>query len=109
MDDLISRQAAIDTIMEEPSEVRYPAFYAEKIRQLSLTQPTANMVEVTQCEFWDSELNICALCRPVSQPKEGGTKNCVTCTHYPPSKKWPCEDCDMRYCDRFEAKEGGAE
>ena len=38
MDELISRQAAIDSIMEEPSEVRYPAFYAEKIRQL----PTAS-------------------------------------------------------------------
>ena len=37
--DLISRQAAIDSIMEEPSEVRYPVFYAEKIRQL----PTADV------------------------------------------------------------------
>lgn len=34
MDDTISRQAAIDSIMEEPSEARYPVFYAEKIRQL---------------------------------------------------------------------------
>lgn len=39
MDDLISRLAAIYTIMEEPSEVRYPAFYAEKIRQLPSAQP----------------------------------------------------------------------
>lgn len=37
--DTISRQAAIDSIMEEPSEARYPAFYAEKIRQLPPEQP----------------------------------------------------------------------
>ena len=41
MNDSISRQAAIDAIMEEPSEVRYPVFYAEKIRQLT----TADVVE----------------------------------------------------------------
>lgn len=39
MDDLISRQAAIDAIMEEPTEVRYPVYYAEKIRQLTSAQP----------------------------------------------------------------------
>lgn len=38
MDDMISRQAAIDAIMEEPSEVRYPVYYAEKIRQLPSSQ-----------------------------------------------------------------------
>lgn len=38
MDDLISRLAAIATIMEEPSEVRYPVFYAEKIKQLPSEQ-----------------------------------------------------------------------
>lgn len=38
MNDLINRQMAIDVIMEEPSEVRYPAFYAEKIKQLSSAQ-----------------------------------------------------------------------
>ena len=46
MDELISRQEAIDSIMEEPSEVRYPAFYAEKIRQLSPAQPTADVQEL---------------------------------------------------------------
>lgn len=38
-EDLISRRAAIDAIMEEPSEVRYPVYYAEKIRQLPSAQP----------------------------------------------------------------------
>lgn len=36
--DMISRTAAIDSIMEEPSEARYPVFYAEKIRQLPSAQ-----------------------------------------------------------------------
>ena len=40
MDELISRQAAIDSIMEEPSEARYPVFYAEKIEQLPSAQIT---------------------------------------------------------------------
>ena len=39
VDDLISRQGAIDLIMEEPSEARYPVYYAEKIRQLPPAQP----------------------------------------------------------------------
>lgn len=39
MDDTINRQAAIDSIMEEPSEARYPVYYAEKIRQLPSEQP----------------------------------------------------------------------
>ena len=31
---------------------------------------------------------------------------CATCKHNPPSKKWPCEDCDMREsADRWEPKE----
>lgn len=38
MADLIDRQAAIDIIMEEPSEVCYPFFYAEKIKQLPPAQ-----------------------------------------------------------------------
>ena len=29
-------------------------------------------------------------------------KNCNTCKHNPPSKKFPCVDCDMRTHDRFE-------
>ena len=33
-------------------------------------------------------------------------KICNTCKHDPPSKKWPCVDCDMREpADRWESKE----
>ena len=38
MDDTIRRQTAIDSIMEEPSEARYPVFYAEKLKQLPPAQ-----------------------------------------------------------------------
>ena len=31
---------------------------------------------------------------------------CKTCKHDPPSKKWPCADCDMRDpADRWESKD----
>ena len=43
--DTVGRQKAIDTIMEEPSELRYPVYYAEKIRRL----PSADVVEVVRC------------------------------------------------------------
>ena len=33
-DDLISRQAAIDAIMGEPTDVHYPSWYAERLEQL---------------------------------------------------------------------------
>ena len=49
--DLISRQAAIDAIMEEPSEVRYPVFYAEKIRQLLSTQQWIPVSRGTMPEY----------------------------------------------------------
>ena len=48
MNDSISRQAAIDSIMEEPSEARYPAYYAEKIRQLPSAHPEPRWIPVTE-------------------------------------------------------------
>jgi hypothetical protein len=40
------------------------------------------------------------------QAQDSKTKRCATCKHDPPSKKWPCEDCDMREsADRWEPKE----
>lgn len=32
-------------------------------------------------------------------------KSCKECKFYPPEKKWPCEDCDMRFHDRAEYNE----
>ena len=39
MDDLISRQAAIDTIMGQPPEPHYPSWYAAQIEKLPSAQP----------------------------------------------------------------------
>lgn len=49
MDDVISRSDAIDSIMEEPSEARYPVYYAEKIRQLPSTH-TLSGVDLQELE-----------------------------------------------------------
>ena len=38
MDDYISRQAAIDVIMGEPTDVHYPSWYAELLEQLPSVQ-----------------------------------------------------------------------
>ena len=38
MDDLISRQAAIDAIMCEPTDAHYPSWYAERLEQLPTAQ-----------------------------------------------------------------------
>lgn len=46
--DCVSRQAAIDSIMEEPSEARHPAYYAEKIKQLPSAQPESSWIPVTE-------------------------------------------------------------
>ena len=46
MNDLISRQAAIDTILGQPPEPHYPSWYAEQIRKLPPAEPkreTANV------------------------------------------------------------------
>ena len=59
MDDTIRRQEAIDSIMEEPSEARYPVFYAEKIRQLPAVQPELGKYEYhydhTDCIWYRPE------------------------------------------------------
>ena len=37
--DLISRQAAIEAIMGEPTDAHYPSWYAERLEQLPSAQP----------------------------------------------------------------------
>lgn len=39
MSDTISRQAAIDAIMCEPTDAHYPSWYAERLEQLPCAQP----------------------------------------------------------------------
>jgi len=43
-DDLISRQAAIDAIMGEPTDAHYPSWYAERLEQLPSAQPERTCV-----------------------------------------------------------------
>jgi hypothetical protein len=40
MDDLISRQAAMDAIMGEPTDAHYPSWYAERLEHLPSVTPT---------------------------------------------------------------------
>lgn len=41
------------------------------------------------------------------QAQDSKTRLCDTCKHNPPTKKWPCVDCDMREpADRWEPKDG---
>lgn len=60
MNELISRQAAIDSIMEEPSEVRYPVYYAEKIRQLPSAQRKGKWLATQE---WGGRNYFCSCCK----------------------------------------------
>ena len=40
------------------------------------------------------------------QAQDSEIRRCDTCKHDPPSKKWPCVDCDMRKpADRWEVQD----
>ena len=43
-EDTISRQAAIDAIMGEPTDAHYPSWYAERLEQLPSAQPERTCV-----------------------------------------------------------------
>ena len=49
MDDLISRQAAIDAIMGEPTDAHYPSWYAERLEQLPSAQPEVKEIGYAEC------------------------------------------------------------
>ena len=51
MSDLISRQAAIDTIMGQPPEPHYPSWYAAQIEKLPAAQP--EIIKCKDCKHWD--------------------------------------------------------
>ena len=54
MSDLISRQAAIDAIMGEPTDAHYPSWYAERLEQLPSAQPEQ---QIPQMRGW-----VCHVC-----------------------------------------------
>ena len=43
-EDTISRQAAIDAIMGEPTDAHYPSWYAERLEQLPSAQPDTEKI-----------------------------------------------------------------
>ena len=54
IEDVVSRQQVIDTIMGEPSETYYPCYFAEMIREL----PTAThpkIIRCGDCKHWKNE------------------------------------------------------
>ena len=60
MYDLISRQAAIDAIMGEPTDAHYPSWYAERLEQLPSAQPEQCYDEwCTDCKEYDHERHSC--------------------------------------------------
>ena len=63
MSDLISRQAAIDAIMGEPTDAHYPSWYAERLEQLPSAQQEriiyGNMSD-EEFEKWLYEHGICS-------------------------------------------------
>ena len=48
MQDLISRQAAIDAIMGEPTDAHYPSWYAERLEQLPSAQPEQRWIPCSE-------------------------------------------------------------
>ena len=75
--DLISRQAALDAIMGEPTDAHYPPWYAQKIKLLpSADRPTGRWIDysdegyvecpfchsATTCDGNKDELHFCFSC-----------------------------------------------
>ena len=48
MNDLISRQAAIDEIMGQPPEPHYPSWYAEQIKKMPSAQPEPHWIPCSE-------------------------------------------------------------
>ena len=56
MDDLISRQAALDAIMCEPTDAHYPSWYAERLEQLPSAQRWISCTPETMPKMTDTYL-----------------------------------------------------
>ena len=48
MNDLISRQAAIDAVMCEPTDAHYPSWYAERLEQMPSAQPEQRWIPCSE-------------------------------------------------------------
>jgi hypothetical protein len=71
--DTIYRQAAIDAVIAEGRTVDSHYLESERIIHVDDAVEAISMLPSAQprqtCEYWDSESNFCALCRPSAQPE----------------------------------------
>lgn len=51
MNECVYRQAVIDVLMNEPPEMNYRFYYAEKIKELPLAQP--EIIRCKDCKYSD--------------------------------------------------------
>ncbi len=76
--DLISRQAAIDAIMGEPTDAHYPSWYAERLEQLPSAQP--EIVRCKDCKYshmtYDGDCKYCDIWFPYEQEYMPGDYYC---------------------------------
>ena len=68
MDDLISRQAAIDALGEEPEVWLDTDVEIAQRAQWRTDKAAIEAVPTAGCEYWDTESNYCALYRPAAVP-----------------------------------------
>jgi len=72
-DDLIRRGDAIDAVIAEGRTVDSHYLESERIIHVDDAVEAISMLPSAQprqtCEYWDSESNFCALCRPSAQRK----------------------------------------
>lgn len=77
MDEYIEREAAIGTIMGEPTEAHYPSWYADKIKNL----PSADVAPVVHgrwklARYTEAPLYLCSEC---NKPEYKQHKFCPHC------------------------------
>ena len=114
--DLISRQAALDAIMGEPTDAHYPSWYAKKLESLPSAEPKTETVLCAladrTCPFQGKEYAWCLTCphiseedrklvkKAVAQPKTGEWMKVID-EETPNVTKWHYE-CDQCGAGRFE-------
>ena len=76
MDDLISRQAAIDTIMGQPPEPHYPSWYAAQIEKLPAAQPETATITIGRTRGGVVMWYECDACGEPIDQKDCYCRNC---------------------------------
>ena len=87
MDEYIEREAAIESIMSEPTDAHYPSWYADKIKEI----PAADVAPVRSGRW---------ICRNKWKPSEFKYE-CSICHD--------CSDLESKYCPNCGAKMRGSE